>query len=105
MFCVDLEVIKALTLYKCQGNIGQIRGDIRCLCASAYLDYYCQDPKAEQVVIELTHLPDSVERGLCEVSFSGNALFRRYVFYQNPFTIVDAAKGDYESLVCQIADV
>ena len=104
-FCVDLEVIKALTLYKCQGNIGQIRGDIRCLCASAYLDYYCQDPKAEQVVIELTHLPDSVERGLCEVSFSGNALFRRYVFYQNPFTIVDAAKGDYESLVCQIADV
>ena len=37
-FQVDLEVIKALVLYKCPGNIGQLRGDIRCLCASAYLE-------------------------------------------------------------------
>lgn len=101
-FCVDLEVIKALTLYKCKGNIGQIRGDIRCLCASAYMDYYCRDPKGEQVVIELTHLPDSVEQGLCQVPFSGNALFQRYTFYQNPFTVIDAAQGGYESLVCHI---
>ena len=104
-FCVDLEVIKALALYKCQGNIGQIRGDIRCLCASAFLDYYyCRDPQKTQVAIELTHLPDSVERGLCEVSFSGNALFQRYAFYQNTVTIVDAMTGDYESLVRQILD-
>ena len=103
-FCVDMEVIKALTLYKCQGNIGQIRGDIRCLCASAYLEYYCRGSKEEQVMIELTHLPDSVERGLCEVPFSGNALFQRYTFYQNTFTVVDAAKGGYESLICQIAN-
>ena len=61
-FQVDLEVIKALVLYKCPGNIGQLRGDIRCLCASAYLEYYYQK-KSEGISVELTHLPDSVERG------------------------------------------
>jgi len=99
-FCVDREVIRALTLYKCHGNIGQIRGDIRYLCASAYLDYYCnhQDGQ-ESVPIELTHLPDSVETGLFDVAFSGNALFRQYAFYQNPVTVVDGSKGSYEDLV------
>lgn len=101
-FCVDLEVIKALTLYKCQGNIGQLRGDIRCLCASAYLDYYCRGERGTPIPIELTHLPDSVERGLCDVPFSGNALFQRYAFFQNDFTIIDTSKNNYEDLVRQI---
>ncbi len=96
-FQVDLEVIKALVLYKCPGNIGQLRGDIRCLCASAYLEYYYQK-KSEGISVELTHLPDSVERGLCDVNFSGNALFQRYEFFQQTYTVIDAEKGGYEEL-------
>jgi len=102
-FCVDREVIRALTLYKCQGNIGQLYGDIRCLCASAFLDYYCNHvPEQEMIPVELTHLPDSVESGLCEVSFSGNALFQRYDFYQEPYIVVDTENGTEQDLVAMM---
>ena len=90
-------MIKALVLYKCPGNIGQLRGDIRCLCASAYLEYYYQK-KSEGISVELTHLPDSVERALCDVNFPGNALFQRYELFQRAYTVIDAEKGGYEEL-------
>ena len=101
-FCVDQEVIQALTMYRCQGNVGQIRGDIRWLCASAYLDYYRSFGRSDSRVpipIKLTHLPDNVEEGLCDTSFPGQSLFRRYEFYQKPNTLIDAATGDFEALV------
>ena len=42
---------------------------------------------------------DNVEEGLCDTSFPGQSLFRRYEFYQKPNTLIDAATGDFEALV------
>ncbi len=36
---VSKEVIKAFILYKCKGNIGQLKSDIQLICARAFLDY------------------------------------------------------------------
>ena len=99
---VDREVIRALTMYKCKGNIGQLRADIRCLCANAYLDCFIHPQHLQGrrcVPIELTHLPDSVESGLCETGFTGSTLFQRYAFYRAPYTTVDSTQGNYENLV------
>lgn len=98
-FVTDQEVIRALTLYRCHGNIGQLRSDIRCLCANAYLEHYCSGNQEQPIAVELTHLPDNVESGLYDVTFSGSALFQRYRFYENTCVLIDAAHGHYEELV------
>lgn len=98
-FLIDQEVIRALTLYRCRGNIGQLRSDVRCLCASAYLEYYCTKNRSQPIAVELTHLPDNVENGLYDVTFSGSALFQRYRFYQNSHVLIDAAQGHYEEIL------
>ena len=98
-FLLDQEAIRALTLYRCRGNIGQLRSDIRCLCASAYLEHYCTGEHGSTIAVELTHLPDNVETGLYDITFSGSPLFQRYAFYQNPMVRIDATQGTYESLL------
>ncbi len=56
------QVIQALLLYECPGNIGQLRTDIQLLCARAYLDYRTHTLSELQVGVSV--LPDHVRRGL-----------------------------------------
>lgn len=105
--CVDREVIQALVMYKCRGNIGQLRADIQCLCSSAYLDYYAYNNRRDGepgVSVGLVHLPNSVEMGLGDASFSSGGLFRRYAFYKDPYTVVDPNSEGYGPLAKMIRD-
>lgn len=105
-FELDQEVIRSLTLYRCRGNIGQIRSDIRCLCASAYMEHYCTGKTGNTITVELTHLPDNVENGLYDVTHTGGPLFQRYRFCQDATVRIDAAQGGYERFLqpCNPAD-
>ena len=101
-FCVDREVIRCLTMYNCPGNIGQLRGDIRCAAANAYLDYYTLNASGRRpdcISLKLAHLPDNVEKGLYDAhaSFSDRS-FERYAFYRERNIRIDSTAGDYEAL-------
>lgn len=59
---VSKEVIKAFILYKCKGNIGQLKSDIQLICARAFLDYMTY--KMECVYVRLSLLPNNIRESL-----------------------------------------
>ena len=56
------QVIRALLLYDCPGNIGQLRTDVQLICARAYLDYRTNNLPEMNVHQDI--LPDHIRRGL-----------------------------------------
>ncbi len=56
------QVLRALLLYECPGNIGQLRTDAQLTCARAYLEYRTHN--LPQLTVHLGVLPDHVRRGL-----------------------------------------
>src|SRR6266852_1632486 len=56
------EVLRALLLYECPGNIGQLRTDVQLIFARAYLEYRTSD--LPELKVHLGVLPDHVRRGL-----------------------------------------
>ncbi|EIV99438.1 sigma-54-dependent transcriptional regulator [Thermoanaerobacter siderophilus] len=59
------EVIKALLLYDCPGNIGQLKADIQLLCARAFLDSVIS--KNEIVEIKLSIISQKIQDGLFRI--------------------------------------
>jgi len=56
------QVLRALLLYECPGNIGQLRTDVQLTCARAYLEY--RTHSLPELTVHLGVLPDHVRRGL-----------------------------------------
>lgn len=56
------QALRALLLYECSGNIGQLRTDVQLACARAYLEY--RTGNLPTLRIHLDILPDHVRRGL-----------------------------------------
>ena len=56
------EVLRALLLYECPGNIGQLRTDVQLICARAYLEYRTNN--LLELNVHLGVLPDYVRSGL-----------------------------------------
>jgi transcriptional regulator with AAA-type ATPase domain/transcriptional regulatory protein LevR len=63
---VTPQVLRALLLYDCPGNIGQLRTDVQLTCARAYLDYRTNNLTELNVHVEL--LPDHIRRGLLRIA-------------------------------------
>lgn len=62
---IGQEVIRALLLYDCPGNIGQLRSDIQVSCARAYLSFVsAQD---SMLVVQEQDLPGYVRQGLLSI--------------------------------------
>lgn len=59
---VSPQVLRALLLYECPGNIGQLRTDVQLSCARAYLEYRTNN--LPELNVHLGVLPDHVRRGL-----------------------------------------
>ena len=55
-------VLRALLLYECVGNIGQLHTDIQLTCAHAYLDYRTHNLSELHVLVDA--LPEHVRHGL-----------------------------------------
>ncbi len=56
------QVLRALLLYDCVGNIGQLRTDVQLICARAYLDYRTKN--LPELSVSTDTLPEHVRRGL-----------------------------------------
>ncbi|MGX8833005.1 sigma 54-interacting transcriptional regulator [Amedibacillus sp. YH-ame6] len=59
---VNHKVICALLSYECKGNIGQLKADIRLLCANGFLAFKMKD--YEEIKITTNILQDHIYRGL-----------------------------------------
>lgn len=59
---IHKKVMKALLSYKCNGNIGQLRADIRLLCANGFLEYRTHD--LNHIRIRTSILQDHIYHGL-----------------------------------------
>lgn len=59
---VDAQVLQALLLYDCPGNVGQLRTDVQLTCARAYLEYRTHN--LPELKVHLGVLPDHVRQGL-----------------------------------------
>jgi transcriptional regulator with AAA-type ATPase domain/transcriptional regulatory protein LevR len=62
---VTQEALRALLLYECPGNIGQLRSDIQVACARGFLTYV--GGQKEYVEVDLIDLPAHVRRGLLKI--------------------------------------
>lgn len=69
---VSKEVIKALLLYECSGNIGQLKSDIQLICAKAFLEYMVS--KKEMVEVKLSTLAQNIQEGLFKIKEKRNEL-------------------------------
>ncbi len=59
---VEPQVLRALLLYECPGNVGQLRTDVQLACARAYLEY--RTGNLSDLNVHLGLLPDHVRSGL-----------------------------------------
>src|SRR5947209_3530455 len=59
---VTPQVLRALLLYDCPGNIGQLRTDVQLTCARAYLEYRTNN--LSELSVHADVLPEHVRRGL-----------------------------------------
>ncbi|MFL5626170.1 MAG: sigma 54-interacting transcriptional regulator [Ktedonobacteraceae bacterium] len=66
------QALRALLLYECPGNIGQLRTDVQLACARAYLEY--RTNSLSELNIHLGILPDHVRRGLLRTAELNRAL-------------------------------
>ena len=66
------QVLRALLLYECPGNIGQLRTDVQLVCAWAYLEYRTNN--LAELHIHVGVLPDHVRRGLLRTAELNRAL-------------------------------
>ncbi len=62
---VPKEIVKLLLLYKCSGNIGQLKSDIQVVCAKAFLNYI--SGKAEIMKITMNDLLSHIKNHLPDV--------------------------------------
>ncbi|NLZ51672.1 MAG: sigma 54-interacting transcriptional regulator [Thermoanaerobacteraceae bacterium] len=62
---VTQQALRALLLYDCPGNIGQLRSDIQVACARGFLTYVGGQKK--YVEVDLIDLPVHVRRGLLKI--------------------------------------
>jgi transcriptional regulator with AAA-type ATPase domain/transcriptional regulatory protein LevR len=66
VFRVRQEAIKALLLYECIGNVGQLKSDIQMASAKSFLIYLSED--ADKVEVDVVHLSEMVRRGLLKIA-------------------------------------
>ena len=66
------QVLRALLLYDCIGNIGQLRTDVQLICARAYLDYRTKN--LSELNVSTDTLPEHVRRGLLRTAEMHRAL-------------------------------
>ncbi len=58
------DLLRAFLLYRCRGNIGQLKGDIQLLCARGFLDYKTYNKK--EIELDTPLLPEHIYKGLLD---------------------------------------
>ncbi|WP_418627502.1 sigma-54-dependent transcriptional regulator [Anaerosinus sp.] len=94
---VAKEVLKVLLLYKCPGNIGQLRNDIQLICANAFVEYITNQQNGVQ--IKLSQLSQNLKEGFFAIDEKRQELMQNFNLNDCETIIFDGMKdGLTESL-------
>jgi transcriptional regulator with AAA-type ATPase domain/transcriptional regulatory protein LevR len=89
---VSKEVLKILLIYKCPGNIGQLKNDIQLMCANAFVEYVTE--QHSDVHIKLSQLSQRLKEGFFTIDNKRQEIAK--VFNLNDFESItfNGAKED-----------
>jgi transcriptional regulator with AAA-type ATPase domain/transcriptional regulatory protein LevR len=89
---VSKEVLKILLIYKCPGNIGQLKNDIQLMCANAFVEYVTE--QQSNVHIKLSQLTQRLKEGFFTIDNKRQEIAK--VFNLNDFESItfNGAKED-----------
>lgn len=72
---VESDIIDALLLYECPGNIGQLKSDIQLMCALAFVEFSASGTK--EITINKNHVKDQLKKYTQEM-FEYNDLLEQF---------------------------
>lgn len=87
---VSKEILKALMLYDCPGNIGQLKSDIQLICARAFLDHI--NHKNNIVEVKLSHISNIIREGLFKIDKKREEIVRGFNLIGGEDLVFDAHK-------------
>jgi transcriptional regulator with AAA-type ATPase domain/transcriptional regulatory protein LevR len=89
---VSKEVLKILLIYKCPGNIGQLKNDIQLICANAFVEYVTE--QHSYVHIKLSQLSQRLKEGFFTIDNKRQEIAK--VFNLNDFESItfNGTSGD-----------
>jgi len=93
---VSKEVLKAFMFYECPGNIGQLRSDIKLICANAFLDYMTY--KKNIVDVRLSCLSQRVRGGFFKIGENRGELAKNFNLGNREDIIFDGQNANIENL-------
>ncbi|HHX23400.1 MAG TPA: sigma 54-interacting transcriptional regulator, partial [Thermoanaerobacterales bacterium] len=77
---VDSDIVRALLLYECPGNIGQLKSDIQLMCALAFVEFSASGTK--EIMINRNHIKEQLRKYTKE-AFEYNDLLEQFTGKQN----------------------
>ncbi|MEW6696299.1 MAG: sigma-54-dependent transcriptional regulator [Bacillota bacterium] len=100
---VSKEVLRAFMYYNCSANLGQLRSDIKLICAKAFLDYLSL--KTAIMEVKLSHLSQNVQEGLFRARDTRRPLVQSQGITFNKDIVFDSSKDkDFKNFIIEPPD-
>jgi len=97
---VSKEVLKVLLIYKCPGNIGQLKNDIQLMCANAFVEYVTE--QHSYIHVKLSQLSQRLKEGFFTIDNKRQEIAK--VFNLNDFESI-TFNGANEDLNANLKNV
>ena len=103
---VDSDIVRALLLYECPGNIGQLKSDIQLMCALAFVEFSASG--AKEIVINNKHIKEQLRKYTKE-AFEYNDLLEQFTGKQKKWCRfssdnISLPSNDKEDIYSDITD-
>jgi transcriptional regulator with AAA-type ATPase domain/transcriptional regulatory protein LevR len=93
---VSYNALKALLVYDCLGNIGQLRSDIQVACARGFLTYVAEVKENDRIYVDMGALPTHVGKGMLNVTWNRSEIEKNItddlVFYPDTGDVTENTK-------------
>lgn len=90
---VEKEVLKVLLLYKCPGNIGQLKNDIRIICANSFIECITQNKDAP-IEIKLSQLIENMDKKFFYFEENKSEVIRNFNLNDNKSIVFNGQEED-----------
>ena len=90
---VEKEILKVLLLYKCPGNIGQLKNDIRIICANSFIECIMQNKEAP-IEIKLSQLIENIDKKFFYFEKNKSEVVRNFNLNDNENIVFNGQEED-----------
>lgn len=90
---VEKEVLKVLLLYKCPGNIGQLKNNIRIICANSFIECIMQNKEAP-IEIKLSQLIENMDKKFFYFEKNKSEVVRNFNLNDNENIVFNGQEED-----------